>query len=40
MACLALFGLAVVWPVVSPVASGELAREFEPVLQALAAWSH
>lgn len=35
--CLALFGLLVVWPVLSPIASGELAREFEPVLEALAA---
>jgi hypothetical protein len=36
MSCLALFGLTVVWPVASPMASGELAREFAPVLQALA----
>jgi hypothetical protein len=36
--CLALFGLFVVWPVVGPIASGELAREFQPVLEALAAW--
>lgn len=37
--CLGLFGLLVVWPVASPLASGELAREFKPVLEALAAWS-
>lgn len=37
--CLALFGLFVVWPVVAPIASGELAREFQPVLETLAAWS-
>jgi hypothetical protein len=37
MTCLALFGLTVVWPVASPLASGELAREFAPVLQALGA---
>jgi len=36
--CLAFFGLLVVWPVASPIASGELAREFKPVLQALATW--
>lgn len=34
--CLGLFGILVVWPVVSPLASGELAREFKPVLDALA----
>ena len=39
LTCLALFGLFVVWPVVSPIASGELEREFKPVLEALAAWS-
>ena len=39
LACLALFGLIVVWPVASPIASGELGREFQPVLQALAAWA-
>lgn len=38
MACLGLFGATVVWPVVSPVARGELAREFKPALEALAAW--
>jgi len=37
VACLALFGLMVVWPLASPIASGELAREFKPVLDALAA---
>ena len=37
IACLALFGLIVVWPLASPIASGELAREFKPVLDALAA---
>jgi hypothetical protein len=37
MTCLGLFGLTVVWPVASPMASGELAREFKPVLEALAA---
>lgn len=36
-ACLVLFALVVVWPVASPIASGEVAREFQPVLQALAA---
>lgn len=39
MTCLGLFGLFVVWPVASPLSSGELAREFKPVLQALATWS-
>ena len=34
--CLGLFGILVVWPVVSPIASGELAREFRPLLEALA----
>jgi hypothetical protein len=37
MACLAVFGLTVVWPVASPLARDELAREFKPVLEALAA---
>jgi hypothetical protein len=37
--CLGLFGLTVVWPVASPIASGELAREFKPVLEVLAAWT-
>ena len=36
MACLGLFGLIVVWPVASPLARGELAREFKPVLEVLA----
>jgi hypothetical protein len=39
MTCLGLFGVLVVWPVVSPIASGELAREFEPLLRAWASWS-
>jgi hypothetical protein len=34
---LGLFWLVVVSPVVSPIRSGELAREFKPVLDALAA---
>lgn len=38
LACLALFWLTVVWPVVSPLGSGELAREFQPVREAGAAW--
>lgn len=38
MTCLGLFGLFVVWPVASPASSGELAREFKPVLQVLASW--
>ncbi|WP_222622803.1 hypothetical protein [Ramlibacter cellulosilyticus] len=36
--CLGLFGLVVVWPIASPLASGELAREFAPVLELLVAW--
>lgn len=36
--CLGLFGLIVVWPVASPLASGQLAREFKPELEALATW--
>jgi hypothetical protein len=39
MACLALFGLFVVWPVAAPIARGELEREFRPVLQAWSAWT-
>ena len=39
MACLGLFGLIVVWPVASPIARGELAREFKPVLEALGSWT-
>lgn len=35
--CLALFGFLVVWPVASPIARGELAREFRPVVDVLAA---
>jgi thiosulfate reductase cytochrome b subunit len=35
LACLWLFAAVVVWPLVSSVSSGELAREFKPVLQAL-----
>jgi uncharacterized BrkB/YihY/UPF0761 family membrane protein len=38
LACLGLFGLTVVLPVVGPLGSGELAREFQPVQQACAAW--
>ena len=38
ISCLGLFGLIVVWPLASPIASGELAREFKPVLEVLAAW--
>ncbi|MCG2594378.1 hypothetical protein LZ009_16500 [Ramlibacter sp. XY19] len=37
LSCLALFGLTVVLPVASPLARGELAREFKPVFEALAA---
>jgi len=33
--CLGLFGILVVWPLVSSITSGELVREFKPVLQAL-----
>ena len=36
---LTLFALTVVWPVVSPIASGELGREFRPMLHALVAWA-
>ena len=35
LACLGLFGLIVVWPVASPLARDELAREFKPLLDAL-----
>lgn len=35
---LGLFGVTVVWPVLSPIARGELARDFAPLLAALAAW--
>lgn len=38
LACLGLFALTVVLPVVGPVASGELAREFQPLQAACAAW--
>lgn len=38
VACLALFGASVVWPVASPIARGELAREFKPVLEAWEGW--
>jgi hypothetical protein len=38
-ACLALFWLLVVRPVVTPIASGELQREFAPVLRAWTAWT-
>jgi hypothetical protein len=37
-ACLALFWLLVVWPVTGPIASGELVREFGPLVRVLAAW--
>jgi hypothetical protein len=36
---LALFYTIVVMPVASPVATGELAREFKPLVDALIAWS-
>lgn len=39
LGCLALFWFLVVWPVVSPVARGELAREFEPVRKAWSDWT-
>lgn len=39
LACLGLFGLMVVWPVASPIARGELAREFKPLLEALESWA-
>lgn len=35
--CLGLFGFSVVWPVASPIARGELAREFQPVVDVLVA---
>lgn len=35
--CLGLFGFFVVWPVASPIARGQLAREFQPVVDVLAA---
>lgn len=35
---LGLFGMTVVWPVLGPIARGELARDFAPVLAAWAAW--
>jgi hypothetical protein len=38
MACLGLFVASVVWPVVGPAASGELAREFGPLQEAFAAF--
>lgn len=38
MGGLGLFGVAVIWPVVGPIVRGELARDFAPVLQLLAAW--
>jgi hypothetical protein len=38
LACLALFWVTVVWPVASPVGSGELAREFQVVRETSAAW--
>jgi hypothetical protein len=36
---LALFYAVVVMPVASPLATGELAREFKPLLDAWIAWS-
>ncbi len=39
LACLGLFGLTVVWPVASPVARGELMREFKPLLEVVARWT-
>ena len=39
MMCLGLFGWAVVWPLASPIARGELARECKPVLEVLASWT-
>ena len=30
LACLGLFGLSVVWPVVGPLASGQVARDHPP----------
>lgn len=39
LTCLGLFGWMVVWPVASPIARGELAREFKPVLEALGSWA-
>ena len=38
MSCLALFWSLVVSPVLTPILSGELQREFKPLLQAWAAW--
>jgi uncharacterized BrkB/YihY/UPF0761 family membrane protein len=38
LACLGVFGLTVVWPVVGPVASGELARELAMLQEAAQAW--
>lgn len=35
--CLGLFGFFVVWPVASPIARGQLAREFQPVIDVLVA---
>ncbi|HVE55155.1 MAG TPA: hypothetical protein VNB23_17375 [Ramlibacter sp.] len=37
-ASLALFGLTVVWPVVGPLASGEMARDFGLLQSALEEW--
>jgi hypothetical protein len=38
LACLALFWWTVVAPVASPIARGELAREFKPLREAWVAW--
>lgn len=37
MSCLALFWTLVVSPLLTPIRTGELQREFKPVLQALTA---
>lgn len=39
LACLGLFGLSVVWPVVGPLASGQVARDFALLHQAGTAWA-
>ncbi len=39
MTCLGLFALVVVWPLVSSVSSGALAREFGPALDAWTCWT-
>jgi hypothetical protein len=37
VSCLGFFGFFVVWPVASPIARGQLAREFQPVVDVLVA---